>query len=127
MFFAVVESGHFTFIFYYMEVSYCQVMLKILPLVIFFILSGQDLDREILSIAIQMFAPVANCNISSMFVKLFSICSPTSNYILTANNFIFSCIISKTNGFSFDICVQIMASILLFGITITALCFPFEQ
>jgi hypothetical protein len=47
--------------------------------------------------------------------------------ILAAKNFKFSCIVSKNAVSSFDICVISMASILLFGIMMAALCFPFQQ
>jgi hypothetical protein len=46
-------------------------------------------------------------------------------YILVAKNFKFWCIISKNTVSLSHICVVSMPSILLFGITMAALCFPF--
>ena len=83
------------------------------------------MGRELLSEAIKIHVPLANDSISPIFVKLFSICSLISRYIFNTENFIFSCIISKTTLSSFDDSVMNMASILCFGITMAALCFPF--
>jgi hypothetical protein len=88
-------------------------------------MSYQVVDRELLSMAIKIFLPLAKCSRASIYVKLFSIWSPILKYILAATTFKFSCIISINTVSSFDICALSMASILLFEITMAALCFPF--
>ena len=108
-----------------MEVSTFQVFLQFFPRE-FVILSCQVLDRELLSAAIKILFPLANCSISSMFVKLFFyLFLNIEVHTHCTNYYFFSCIISKTTLSSFDVCVMSMASILFFGITIAALCFPF--
>jgi hypothetical protein len=48
--------------------------------------SCQVVDLELLSIAIRVSSPLANRSIASILVKLFSIWSVMSKYILAARN-----------------------------------------
>ena len=65
----------------------------------FVIVSCQAVDLELLSVASRIHPPLANFSIASVFVKLYSIWSSISKYILAAKNFKFSFIISKNTVF----------------------------
>ena len=102
----MVENEILILFIYYMEMSACQVFLHFFLPRVFVILPYQVSYRELLSEAIKTLA-LWRIVLFRIFLKLFSICSSISSYILTAKNFSFSCIISKHTASSYDICVRV--------------------
>ena len=87
----------------------------------FVLTSCHIFDLALLSTAIKIPPPLTNLISPTILVKLFSIRSSISKYMLATKNLRFSCIISKNTVSSSDNFAMSMVSILLFIITMAAL------